>query len=117
MMQLPPAAKPAPPTGRLSHETADAMQRVLFAGAPGAAELLLEVWNGTDERRRERSRRALRALDPYRPALSPVEDLAHDVALLLVAMVYGGELRERVRIAYLLQQLCDEAAQLAGAAA
>lgn len=117
MMQLAPAAagpaaEPASPAGRLSRATAEAMQRVLFGGAPGTAELLLDVWNGTDDRRRERSRRALRELNPFR-APSVIDELAHDVALLLVATVYGGDRTDRVRVARLLTRLCHEAARIA----
>lgn len=100
----------------LSPATAEAMQQHLFGGAPGAAELLLDVWNGTDERRRERSRRALRELNPYRVP-SVVDELARDVALLLVAIVYGGDRTERVRVARLLRLLCQEAARVANSSA
>lgn len=96
---------------RLRPETAAELAAALFDGAAGAAELLLEVWNGADERRRDRARRALRALDPRR---APVADLADDVATLVLACVYATDRRERVRVAGLLQHLCAAAAELSG---
>jgi hypothetical protein len=99
-------------TLRLTPATAAALQRALFDDAPGAAELLLDVWNGRDERRRDRSRRALRELDPRRASSSVVEALALDVARLLVAIVYGGSREDRIRIAALLARLCREAARV-----
>jgi hypothetical protein len=110
---LHPPPAPRGPAGRLKPATADELARALFDGTPGAAELLLELWNGSDDRRRDRCRRALRALDPRRTV---VEDLAHDVATLLVAIVYGAEPDERRRIAWLLQSVCAEAARIGAAA-
>lgn len=80
----------------------------LFDDHPAAVPLLMEINNpSSTPERRERSRRALLALDPDEPLPGPLDGPARSVAQLLLArIIYCPDPKERARIADLLREAC-----------
>jgi len=89
----------------------------LFDGHPAAAPLMLEAIHGDTVERRERSRLALRLLDPEEPLdylrapEGPAWQAALAIAYSLVASASASR-QDRARVAGLLTSLCLEAVRI-----
>lgn len=89
-----------------------------YGAHPAAAALILEAIGGATLERRERSRLALRLLDPAEPLnylLAPPEGAAWTAALSIASLLVtnvSGTRRDRQRIVGLLSALCAEAERL-----